>query len=136
MENPLIGKRLKAIYLSDGGGAIRFDLDDGKTIVARAACDCCSHTWIEHVESPSHVIGATVTNVEDVDMPTKEYDKYEYDCLRFYGCKIITDKGSFTIDYRNSSNGYYGGSLEWSDSNFYGGVFGQNGKVGEWKEVK
>ena len=33
-------------------------------------------------------------------------------CVAYYGLKITTDNGRAVIDYRNSSNGYYGGSLE------------------------
>lgn len=29
------------------------------------------------------------------------------------GFKVTTDKGVIVIDYRNASNGYYGGSLSW-----------------------
>lgn len=38
-------------------------------------------------------------------------DEYENDYLQYYGVQINTDKGAFTLEYRNSSNGYYGGSL-------------------------
>ena len=38
------------------------------------------------------------------------------DEVEFYGLSIKTDKGEIVIDYRNSSNGYYGGSLCWPSS--------------------
>lgn len=39
---------------------------------------------------------------------------------QYYGCAIETAKGRFTIAYRNSSNGYYGGWLTWPTDGFYG----------------
>jgi hypothetical protein len=57
------------------------------------------------------------------------------DVLAFYGCKISTDGGEIVIDYRNDSNGYYGGSLSWPGEHFYGGVHNQNVSKEEWREI-
>ncbi len=55
---------------------------------------------------------------------------------KYYGCKITTDKGHIIIDYRNESNGYYGGDIVWPDDrSFYGGVFGQNVSDEKWKDI-
>jgi hypothetical protein len=63
-------------------------------------------------------------------------DDSEYEIIAFYGLKITTDKGDIIIDYRNSSNGYYGGNLSWPNDNyFYRGVFGQNVSTEEWKPL-
>ena len=34
------------------------------------------------------------------------------DVVAYYGVKITTEHGRCTIDFRNDSNGYYGGWLE------------------------
>ena len=52
--------------------------------------------------------------------------------------KIATEKGSCLLDYRNESNGYYGGILEWPPekaSYFYGGVYGQNVSNEVWRQI-
>ena len=56
---------------------------------------------------------AVVTAVEDLDMPEGKPSEFhtDPDSLQFYGCKISTDRGEIVIDYRNDSNGYYGGNL-------------------------
>ena len=136
--NPLIGQRLLKVLVSTDKAAILFETEAGM-VEAKANGDCCSHSWIESVESPAHALGGVVTEVEDLDMPDQQGgDRGDQECLKFYGCKITTDKGSFTIDYRNSSNGYYGGSLEWDPTRYYGGVYGQNNRDPEtgWEEVK
>lgn len=131
--NPLVGKIVTAVYLADDGGAIRFDVDGGDPVVARADGDCCSHTWIESVDSPERLIGVPVVSVEDLEMPDLGSPD-EDDVIAYYGCKIVTEKGDVVIDYRNESNGYYGGDLSWpTDSYFYGGVYGQNVSTENWR---
>ena len=136
--NPLVGKKILAVYLAEDKKAIKFDLDGAEPIITRADGDCCSSTWIEYIETPENLLG-TVAAVEDVDMPDKG-SPAEYDVIAYYGCKITTDKGSCLLDYRNESNGYYGGSLDWprkdgTASYFYGGVFGQNVSNEDWKKI-
>jgi len=122
----LVGKTITAVLLSQCGGAIRFDVSGGDPVIARADGDCCSHTWIEHVDGAEQLIGSPVVSVEDVSMrPDEDRDG---DVIAFYGCKITTGNGYATIDY-----GYYGGNLSWPGENFYGGVYGQNGESVDWK---
>lgn len=137
-KNPLVGKNVMAVSLAEDGGAIKFEIEDGQSLVVKVDGDCCSHSWIEHVEAPENMLG-TVTAVEDVDMPDLG-NQPDHDSMKYYGCKIHTDKGSSLIDYRNDSNGYYGGMLCWPGEYHYGGVYGQNiSKVlkgeGRWKKL-
>lgn len=112
MSNKLIGKKIKAVHLDDDKESISFETEDGESIVARCDGDCCSRTWIEHIEGMDYLIGATVANVEDIEMNREPTDA-DYTYTQYYGCRITTDKGHCIIDYRNESNGYYGGSLDW-----------------------
>lgn len=120
----LIGRTITAVELASDKKAIRFCTDEGD-VVARADGDCCSSTWIEHVELPT--LPAKVSAVEAVPMPDPEQkDEYDEYVVVSYGFKITTDKGYLDIEYRNESNGYYGGELSWPGDYFYGGVYGQN----------
>lgn len=139
MKNPLVGKKVLAVYLAEDKQAMKFEVEGAAPIVVRVDADCCSTTWIEYIETPENLIG-TVSAVEDLDMPQQEYDREKFDCVSFYGCKIHTEKGSTLLDYRNESNGYYGGSLSWPSeegvaSYFYGGVFGQNVSKEDWQKI-
>ncbi|HWX31234.1 MAG TPA: hypothetical protein VNZ53_27820 [Steroidobacteraceae bacterium] len=136
MSKSLVGKTIVAVFLTEDGGEIRFDLSDGTSVVARADGDCCSHSWIEAVEMPALGLPATVISSEPLDLDKPDVTNDDYECLRFYGHKIVTDRGEIVIDYRNSSNGYYGGNLSWpEDDYFYGGVFGQNISNGKWRQL-
>jgi hypothetical protein len=74
--------------------------------------DCCSETWIEHLEMPNNIIGATILDIENIDLPEKEKTIPAEGVHKFYRTIIKTDKGDIDIEYRNESNGYYGGSLD------------------------
>lgn len=125
MSDFLVGKTIIDVLIADDKKALLFKCEDGDHVV-RADGDCCSDTWIEHVETPALGFPATVLAVSELDMPEGE-ERSKYGVTKLYGCKIETDKGEIVIDYRNESNGYYGGNLCWPDDRyFYGGVFGQN----------
>jgi hypothetical protein len=140
MSNILIGKTIEAVYLADDQQAIKFTVKDPTSdvlvdIVANADGDCCSHTWIENVENPEAIIGSPVLEAGSVDIGRADEGEHGYDVIAFYGFNISTVKGTCKIDYRNSSNGYYGGNLSWPDDYYYGGVFGQNNTKGVWRKL-
>lgn len=135
-KNILVGKTLLEIKIADDKEAILFVTNDGE-VIARCDADCCSHTWVENIELPALGFPCNVLAVDDLDLPGSDDNHAEYECLQVYGCKITTDKGEIIIDYRNSSNGYYGGNLSWPDGGyFYGGVYGQNVSSMKWVSVK
>lgn len=132
--NPLIGKTLTGLMPAKDKEAIKFLTTDGE-IVARCDADCCSSTWIEAIENTVREFPALVTAAADIEdgLPEPVGDDPEHDYLQFYGFKITTDKGVIVIDYRNASNGYYGGSLSWPGEYHYGGVYGQNNSDEDWE---
>lgn len=139
-DNPLVGKTLTGLKIADDRQALLFQTTDGDMVV-QVDADCCSYTWVEHIELPALGLPALVTDVEELDLPDADAAKpssfhppAESDHLAFYGCKISTDRGDIVIDYRNDSNGYYGGSLSWPGDHFYGGVHGQNVSKQNWVE--
>ncbi len=128
----ILGKTLKEIKIAQDKKALLLVFSDGQMIV-RADGDCCSSSWVEHIEMCD--LPAMITKVDDLDLPGG--NEHDGECLQVYGCKISTDKGEIVIDYRNESNGYYGGNLTWGvDDNHYGGVHGQNNSKCEWVPVK
>lgn len=121
----LVGKTLIKVELAEDRKAIRFTVADG-AIVAKCDGDCCSDTWIESVDMPAGGLPALVLAAADLDLPQHS------DELALYGLKLTTDKGDLVLDYRNESNGYYGGNLSWPGEYHYGGVYGQNNSSAEW----
>ena len=126
-EHCLIGKLLTDLLIAKDKKALKFVTTEGD-IIAKTEGECCSETWIEHVEMPALGFPCTVIAVEDVgECKEEEWINGDDERILFYGFKITTSSGDIVIDYRNSSNGYYGGSLIWpGDDYYYGGVYDQN----------
>ena len=136
MENKLIGKKIVNVKIAEDKLAMLFVCDNGEELVVRVDAECCSYTWIESVELPALGFPFTVIACDDLDMNKEPLENEEYECLQFYGAKITTDKGDMVIDYRNDSNGYYGGDIVWPGEGFYGGVYGQNESNMDWRDIE
>lgn len=137
MNNLLLNKKIVKMQIASDKEALLFVTDNGDELVVRVDADCCSYTWIESVELPALGFPFTVIACDDLDMNKEPLENEEYECLQFYGAKITTDKGDLVIDYRNSSNGYYGGSIVWPGKNyFYGGAYGQNVSDEKWEDIQ
>jgi hypothetical protein len=89
------------LYFTTDKGVFKFVVD----------ADCCSHTWINDLTGVPNVLGKQVTAVEDIEAPSP-IDNDGGDYIQFYAKEFRTTGGVLTVCYRNSSNGYYGGSLE------------------------
>jgi hypothetical protein len=107
----LVGHKIIRVDIAEGENAIRFSTN-AESLIYQTYGDCCSETWFSEILGLDSLINHTVSGVEALTMPV--YDdgngRQEYD--QFYGYRIDTEVGSCTIAFRNSSNGYYGGSCE------------------------
>ena len=130
-KEDLIGSVITSLKIADDKMAIKLTFED-KEFIVKCDADCCSHTWIEHIEMCD--LPAKIVSIQNLDLEREDNSDGEF--IQFYGCKIITDKGEIVIDYRNSSNGYYGGNLSWGDEYFYGGVGQGNVSTEIWIDVK
>lgn len=107
----LVGRTIYALYVEKSRDEyLRIYCDCG-SLVWRAEGDCCSESWFADITGVEALLGATVTAVEEVELPDPEDNRTRQDCDQAYGFKITTTKGRTDIVFRNSSNGYYGGSL-------------------------
>ena len=121
IKRKLVGKTIVSYSLDDAGQRLVLLIQDAKPIILETEGEGCSHLdgtshpWIESLDAPEALLG-TVTDVEEIAMPDLgNIDGTRHtgvDEVTYYGLKITTDKGRCVIDYRNDSNGYYGGSLE------------------------
>lgn len=120
----LIGKRVDGLYIN---GDTSIKLQSGEQwYELYTDADCCSESWIAHVDG-SHegfggVIGATITEVREVTIGEAIGTRQECDELYATYLKHDNYGGEFAIEYRNSSNGYYGGwlAVQESDDNLLG----------------
>jgi hypothetical protein len=110
----LVGKVLIGHEVSNDNEDLYLSFKDGTKAHLQTDGDCCSHTWIESVDAPQNLRGK-VLSIEEIDMPDlgniPTSKQESVDQVSYYGLKIVTEHGHCVIDYRNDSNGYYGGSL-------------------------
>ncbi len=111
----LIGKKVLGVMAHPDKHYWRFITDAGD-IDYYCYGDCCSESWINHVNGLDELVGGTVWNVDDIDFYAllkvePEPTRQESDDVLFH--RIKTEKGVCTFEFRNSSNGYYGGSLDY-----------------------
>jgi len=112
----LLGKTITKVQML-GNDYIAFTTDTGKVIEYDAYGDCCSISWFAHIDNLKALIGNKINSVEARKMWTKEEIKKaesegDYEVLALYGYLLKTNKGTCDIEFRNDSNGYYGGSAD------------------------
>jgi len=103
------GKPLASVKLNEDSSEITFAFQDGSSARFGVEGDCCSRSWIEHLTVPDDIAGAELVSVEDARIDRIEKSEFEY--LQVYKTHFKTAKGDIILEYRNSSNGYYGGYL-------------------------
>ena len=109
----LINEYVTGLRISDDQEYLAIDTPDAM-IVYQAVGDCCSETWFAYIINVKALINATVKRVENLELPNYNLDdgrcRQNEDVA--YGIRLTTNKGETDIIYRNSSNRYYGGSVE------------------------
>lgn len=117
MKN-LIGEKVLAVYVAhEDQTELVFQTDKGYLGYVLDA-DCCSVSWFADIIGVQALIGQVVTHAEDIELEgVMQDDRCRQDMDRFYGIKLTTGKGYVDIVFRNSSNGYYGGTID--DGNWY-----------------
>ena len=114
MFEKLLNRKIVEVRNLNDGMAFEIEFEDGIQRFEVYA-DCCSSSWIEHLDVPSNVKGSTLLSIDEQTISNDSHP--EYDCLQVYETRFRTNKGDIVLEYRNSSNGYYGGSLVMVDKN-------------------
>lgn len=114
MKKHLIGRKVLKVQLDAEKVYLNFVTDTGDVLYGCYA-DCCSESWINHINGITELLGGTVQDVDEVDFFSilkiePEATRQDFDQVLFH--RIKTEKGWCTLEFRNSSNGYYGGWLE------------------------
>ncbi len=118
----LIGKTIQKIYLNSV--YLKFETDLGN-IVFTVDGDCCSHSYfhdfigVEKLLKGNPVISVNTVELTLEDSPN-QVNENDDESIACYGYQLVTEDpalGEVTsvFSFRNSSNGYYGGSLENAD---------------------
>lgn len=120
-DNPpfssLVGKTMADVR-QVGDERIEFECDDGKTFALNHHQDCCECVYISDVCGDlADLVGSPILLAEEAsnsdEPPINDYaESYTW---TFY--KLSTLKGSVTIRWFGSSNGYYSESVSFDEVN-------------------
>lgn len=123
----LVSKTITGILVGDDEGSLMFETTTGP-VLFEVEGDCCSSSWFSDVLGVEALLGQTVLSVEDnpMDGYNVEDGRGRQDSDQVYGWTIATAKGRATVAFRNSSNGYYGGSCGYSN---------RTPDTSEWKRI-
>lgn len=114
----LVGRKVNKIFLNST--YLKFVTDKGD-LVYGVDGDCCSVSYFYDFYGVKNLLeNGIVKEIKTVELdPTdlKIKNKNDFDSISVYGYQITTeskDYGDVTsvFSFRNSSNGYYGGSIE------------------------
>jgi hypothetical protein len=109
----LKNKLVKGVFISECGEYLRFETNIG-SLIWQAVGDCCSKTWFADILGIDVLINSVVYRIERLDM--SQYDVLDGRCKqerdKAYGFRFRCTMGHFEVIFRNSSNGYYGGWIE------------------------
>lgn len=107
------------------GEWVKFITDEG-TLVYESDANCCSDTFISNIQGLRNLLGYKVFDA--VECPTinnaEPSYRQKYDDIHRY--VLATDQGYVDIEFRNSSNGYYGGDFH---------LISREPSTIEWKEL-
>ena len=150
-----VGKTLVALSVSSGREEfLKLDFDDGTSHIVLTEGDCCSESWWADILGAKSALGGKIIAWRELEMPPMQYQERGsgkggafQDKMRAmgkqksrfvdgrrtrqdedvcYGFELTTSKGTITLAFRNSSNGYYGGSAV---------VWDQKCKVSSWTKI-
>lgn len=112
-NDPSIGHTIATVIHDKSKDTLTITDSQGTQFVYSVTGDCCSSSWIEHITIPSDIEGATILSLSAPSLPshdgTVDGAHENYEDLAIYHTAWQTTKGEIIAEYRNSSNGYYGG---------------------------
>lgn len=114
----MIGKVMESVYQT--GDMMTFESECGKTFRFLHHQDCCESVSIEDICGDlSDLEGSPILQAEEVsNIDAPPFEDYEPESYTWTFYKFATAKGSVTVRWLGTSNGYYseGVSFEESDS--------------------
>jgi len=115
----LVGRTITKIYMNED--FLKFETNLGD-IVFGVYGGCCSYSYFHDFIGVEKLLkGTPVVSVKAIDLSTTDskvlVNRNDSDEIECYGYEIVTEDPQFgevtsVFSFRNSSNGYYGGSLE------------------------
>lgn len=112
----LIDKVIKEIYVNETG--LIFITDSDERLYYQVDGGCCSSSYFSEIMHPESILGHRIVKVDALEQESGEPTIQEEDII--YAYRITSDRelglSNCIVTFRNSSNGYYGGSCGFGGS--------------------
>jgi hypothetical protein len=116
----MIGQVFDGVYIHDGSGEVLFE-NSTMSVCFYHDQGCCENVYVEsHDGDPNWLVGSPIIQaeqVDNIDIPDTPDNADESYTWTFY--KFATVKGSVTVRFFGSSNGYYSEDVD-CDIKYYG----------------
>jgi hypothetical protein len=109
----LIGDTVNRVFVEESEYNMFFVTKSGAIWQLSVSGDCCSESWFSDFYNVEALLHGTITKINESGMPDYNVDdgRGRQESDQVYGYEFVTTKGTATLVFRNSSNGYYGGSM-------------------------
>jgi len=110
---PLVGRKIEAVWVDcEEQKYLHFATDQGPIYYGTSG-SCCSETWFADIFGVEALLeGGPILKVEVAPDKTKVRDgRSRQQVDEIYGFTLTTSHGRCDIAFRNSSNGWYDGSI-------------------------
>lgn len=105
-------KVIESLEITPDKRHLKFNILGENPKVFFAYGGCCSNSWFESLNGFENLIGFKVLEIiEKPETSNREEDEDLDKLIRYYGFSFKTERGFCDLEMRNSSNGYYGGSI-------------------------
>jgi len=112
--NSMLGKTMESVTGLVGDDMMIFTANDGKKFTFYHGQDCCESVSINDVIGDlSDLVGSPIVQAEEVAMDDPETECAESYTWTFY--KFATVRGSVTVRWLGTSNGYYSEGVDFSE---------------------
>jgi hypothetical protein len=114
----LLEETIQYIYMDEDNQCIAFiNFHGNEFFVYEAVGECCSSSWIESINNVENLIDEEIIGIErkgEAIRSKNEEKSQDEDESRevAFGYTLKTIKGYIDIEFRNESNGYYGGEVK------------------------
>lgn len=113
--NELVGKSILRLEMSENNDYLLFHTNEGSFMYACYG-DCCSESWINHIADVRNLFNGAVTKIETSEDFATPATRQESEYMSFFRVFTAQQGGRWedcaVFEFRNSSNGYYSGSLD------------------------
>lgn len=111
-DHAFTGKVLSDVIITPTKEDLIFSFSDDSIGLVSCQGDCCNEVWFEHIEGAHDALGGRIMAVLRRQDWT-ETPSTRQECEELLRLEIMTTKGCVDLEVRNSSNGYYAGSVAW-----------------------